>query len=256
MKLVLTIILTLFSLQGFAQTTNQWSYHAPNGPAQWGALSGYSLCQVGADQSPVAIETGMEADIRNVTYDSSLMEVVNHWQPSSFSLIHNGHTIQVGYDSGSTVEFKEEAFDLKQFHFHSPSEHSLDFKQYPLEAHFVHSRGNELLVIGVFFKEGQAHPLLEKIWANSPTEEISSPKQIPNSVIDARDFLPASADYFHYMGSLTTPPCSEQVKWIVMKEPVEASRSQLGFLQKLLGGPNNRPLQPLDGRMIGETQNL
>ena len=225
-----------------------WSYSAPNGPAQWGNMAGFATCSTGADQSPIAIESGEVAGLRNAFPDNSLAPLMPQWNASPLNLLNNGHTLQVNYAPGSEIEFETNAFELKQFHFHSPSEHLLNERQYPLEAHFVHQTANGgLLVVGVFFKQGADHPSLESIWKNAP--QAGSSVSLPITV-NAADFLPNNSSYFTYAGSLTTPPCSEGVRWIVLKEPLEASAAQLRFLQQHMGFTNNRPAQPLDGRLI------
>lgn len=243
MKHLAIAAFTLFSLTALAQ---EWSYSAPNGPAQWGRI-GFDLCAAGADQSPIAIESGRIAGLSNVTPDGSLTPLSPAWLESTAQVVNNGHTIQVVVPAGSRVEFEGTSFDLKQFHFHSPSEHMLDERQYPLEAHFVHQSASGLLVVGVFFTEGEENATLRKIWGSAPASV--STVSLPDT-LNALALLPTSPEFFTYSGSLTTPPCTENVRWIVMRRPLEASAEQLRFLQKLLGFSNNRPTQPLDGRLI------
>ena len=239
------LVLLSTSLSTYAD----WGYSAPNGPAQWGNLPGYSLCSTGADQSPIAIESGEVAGIRNAFPDQSLQLLAPQWMDSQVEIVNNGHTIQMNYSAGSQIEFDAKDYELKQFHFHSPSEHLLNERQYPLEVHFVHrTASGDILVVGVFFQEGQANPQLSKLWKNAPV--IPETTVQTAEVLNALDLLPVSKEYFTYTGSLTTPPCSEGVRWIVMKEPMEASIDQLQFLQRTLGFTNNRPAQPLDGRLI------
>ena len=243
-------IALLITTSVFAQTAPQWSYSQPEGPNQWGSLPGYSTCQAGAEQSPLDIESGMNAGILNVSVDSSLESLMPRWNSSAFNIVNNGHTVQVNYDAGSSIDFEGNNFNLKQFHFHSPSEHILNGRQYPLETHFVHqAAGGNLLVIGIFFKPGAFNAELEKVWKSAPAKEQSV--SVKGVTIDVNAFLPTDMNYYNYRGSLTTPPCSEGVNWIVLKNPIEASAEQLQFLQKHMGGPNNRPIQPQDGRMIG-----
>lgn len=235
-----------------AQTLpSHWNYGAPEGPFQWGSMPGYGLCSTGLDQSPVDIESGKNSGIINTTPDTSLESLSLSWGISKFTENYNGHTLQMNYDSGSAMTFEGKNYELKQFHFHSPSEHILDGRQYPLEMHFVHQSENGTTVVGVFFKEGQANQTLQTIWDNNPQQEGAI--VVPGLSMNAMDFLPKDLSYYHYTGSLTTPPCTEGVNWIVLKEPIEASSEQLRFLQKRLKGPNSRPIQPQDGRLIGES---
>lgn len=242
------------STMAFAQTTpnpSEWNYNVPNGPYQWGSKPGYSTCSVGADQSPIDIEDGDNAGLMNVTPDASLEPLDLQWSASKFSEVYNGHTLQMNYDAGSKISLSGSDYDLKQFHFHSPSEHILNGRNYPLEMHFVHQNASGITVVGVFFTQGAANPSLQTIWDNAP--KTVSTNTVAGLMINANDFLPKDLKYFAYKGSLTTPPCTEGVNWMVIKEPIEASAEQLRFLQKRLGGPNNRPIQPLDERSISES---
>ncbi len=244
-----SILLVLASLSLYAKAEPpHWSYQSPNGPFQWGNMEGYSTCSTGREQSPIDIEAGDSGGIVNVTPDSQLENLHLHWKDSPLSILNNGHTLQVPYAKGSFISYQGSDFELLQFHFHSPSEHILNGKQYPLEAHFVHSQEGKLLVVGVFFEEGQTNSSLEDIWSNAPDrlQTVNLPV-----TIDAKQFLPRGENYFNYHGSLTTPPCSKGVTWIVLKEPIQASRAQLQFLQQKMGGPNNRPIEPNEARMIG-----
>jgi carbonic anhydrase len=254
MKIKLPVFLMALGLASLASAQTvppHWEYGAPDGPFQWGSMAGYSLCGAGAYQSPIDIESGENGPLSNVTKDTSLEALDLTWGISKFTENFNGHTVQMNYDSGSTLNFEGKSYELKQFHFHSPSEHIQDGRQYPLEMHFVHQSANGTTVVGVFFKEGASNPTLQKIWDNSPKDV--SVLTVPNLELNAMDFLPTQLQYYNYTGSLTTPPCTEGVNWIVLKKPIEATADQLRFLQKKLGGPNNRPIEPLDGRNISES---
>lgn len=219
----------------------EWTYSFPTGPAQW-----TGTCASGATQSPVAIENGDIADFRNTVFDPNLADLKLSWTATSSHPYFNGHTVQTPYVNGSTTEFSGETYPLTQFHFHSPSEHALNEKFYPLEIHFVHqTKEGKILVIGVFVEEGKFNSALADVWDGLAQES--------NKDLFALNLLPTDLKYFNYKGSLTTPPCTEGVTWVVLKEPIEASKEQLGMLQKITRGPNNRPLQPLNGRVIGTT---
>lgn len=186
-------------------------------------------CQTGQSQSPINIE--------NAFFDSGLTDLIFNWEVSHTAPFHNGHTIEVPYEKGSSIVFKNKSFTLKQFHFHSPSEHTLNGKSYPLEVHFVHAdEAGKLLVVGVFVEDGKFNSAL------ADTVEGRS--------VIARNLLPTSTTYYNYNGSLTTPPCSEGVTWIVLREAIEASKDQLEWLPKLNNGANNRPVMPINGREI------
>jgi carbonic anhydrase len=241
MRKLIVLFSFLLMSSAFAQ---EWSYSFPNGPAQWGSQSSFAACAQSDSQSPIDIESGEVADFKNVTFDQKLQGLEFSWMDSFANPMHNGHTIEVPFENGSTTKFQGESYSLKQFHFHSPSEHTLNERFYPLEIHFVHKgAGNKTLVIGVFVSEGNFNAELGEVLEKHDISHFS-----------AFDLLPRDLNYFNYRGSLTTPPCSENVDWIVLKLPIEASKEQLKILQKINGGPNNRPLQSLNNRTIRTTE--
>ncbi len=220
-----------------------WTYGGEGGPEHWGELSpDNQLCAVGRQQSPIDLSGAMSAGIP---------APAAHWIPTQGAMVvNNGHTIQVDVPEGGNVTLDGKDYTLKQFHFHHPSEHTIDGKQFPLEAHFVHaSSDGDLAVIGVMFLEGSANPNLDAIWATAPGREGKAAVAFN---IDAAAFMPASGSAFRYEGSLTTPPCSETVHWTVMATPVTASPSQLAAFGALF--PHNaRPVQPLNRRYVLKT---
>jgi len=135
-----------------------------------------------------------------------------------------------------------------QFHFHSPSENHINDESFPMEAHIVHGDGvGNFAVIAVMFKEGEANPALEALWENMPTTEGEHRKL---NTANLSDLLPENKDYYRFTGSLTTPPCSEGLRWLVLKNPITASKAQIEQFQKVMQHPNNRPLQPINARVI------
>ncbi|MBK3331479.1 carbonic anhydrase family protein [Persephonella atlantica] len=238
-KLAATLLVCSFAVAGGA---GHWSYHGETGPQHWGDLkSEYIMCKIGKNQSPVDLSRIVEADLKKlqINYSSGGNSVTN-----------NGHTIKVSYEPGSYIVVDGIRFELKQFHFHAPSEHKVKGKSYPFEAHFVHAdKDGNLAVIGVLFKEGKKNPVIEKIWKNLP--ETGKTVKLAHKV-NAYDLLPEEKKYYRYSGSLTTPPCSEGVRWIVMKEEMELSKEQIQKFRELMGGDTNRPVQPLNARMILE----
>jgi carbonic anhydrase len=218
-----------------------WGYDGDNGPQHWGELdSAYGVCSTGKNQSPVDISGTIEGDLPEIafSYSSNASNVVN-----------NGHTVQVNYAPGSTISVNGQQFELKQFHFHAPSENTLNGEHFPMEAHFVHAdaRGN-LAVVAVMFREGAANPELEKAWSVMP-EKAGESKPL-TSTVNAASLLPASHDYYRFNGSLTTPPCSEGVVWLVMKDADTASKEQIERFTHAVHHDNNRPVQPLNARVI------
>lgn len=219
-----------------------WSYGGAGGPEHWGDLkSEFAACK-GTQQSPINIQTqeALGAKLTKIKFD---------WKDSALNIKNNGHTIQANYDKGSSIEVNGDKFDLLQYHFHAPSEHALNGKLYDMEVHFVHKAANgALAVIGVFFKEGAENTALKTVWGNMPTSE--GEKKVAGVTISAKDLLPANTSkYYHYMGSLTTPPCNEVVNWYVLESPIEASKAQVKTLADLFT-INNRPVQPLNRRFV------
>jgi len=222
-----------------------WSYEGPAGPAHWGDLEEkFAACKSGMSQSPIDLKDTTAAALENLKPD---------YKESPLKLLNNGHTIQVNYADGSTLTVDGKTFQLAQFHFHGPSEHLIGGKPAPIEVHLVHKNDKgELAVIGVMFKEGKENKLLASIIRNMPREK-NKEKAVAGANINAAELLPASPAYFHYSGSLTTPPCSEGVNWSVMKTPIEASKDQIAKLSKIMG-MNARPVQPINKRTLLETK--
>lgn len=220
-----------------------WTYGGEGGPAHWAELSPDNKpCSIGHQQSPIDLAGAMTA---------SIAPPAAHWISASGAMVvNNGHTIQVDVPAGGSVTLDGKDYVLKQFHFHHPSEHTIDGKQFPLEAHFVHAAADgDLAVIGVMFLEGAANANLDAIWATAPGREA---KAAVAFAIDAAAFMPKQDAAFRYEGSLTTPPCSESVHWTVMATPVTASSSQIAAFASMF--PNNaRPVQPLNRRYVLKT---
>ncbi len=180
------------------------------------------------------------------------------YHPLALSLLNNGHTLQVVAASGSSVVVgpaPADRYELAQFHFHSPSEHTLAGKAFDLELHLVHKNAaGNLLVVGLLFQKGKENPLLEPIFARAPTEAGKDPVAQGQEMVDPASLLPARSAYFHYTGSLTVPPCTEGVAWYVMATAGEVSDAQIARYQALFHGATNRPVQPLAQRKVVEVQ--
>ncbi len=217
-----------------------WGYKGANGPNNWGRLSeAYLDCSKGKNQSPININWAVKLDLDQVEF---------HYNPTSVFLINNGHTIQLNHSSGSYIVIAGSRFDLLQLHFHARSEHQVNGRHYPMEMHLVHQdRDKRLAVIAVFFRSGRQHKSLQKLWKKLPRKKGASVSG--NAVINVTTLLPNKRSYYHYMGSLTTPPCHEGVRWLVLKNPVQVSKRQLNTFKKLFSA-NNRPVMPLNGRNI------
>jgi carbonic anhydrase len=219
-----------------------WGYDGEAGPAHWGELSAdFKVCQLGLEQTPIDLAGGIrgEAAPAEISYRAMPLRILN-----------NGHTIQVNADPGNACVIGGTRYELLQFHFHHPSEHLLSGKPFDLECHFVHRASTgDLAVVGVFVKPGARNAALQPIWDAMPSAE--APERAAGTTIDPAALLPKSGGYFRYMGSLTTPPCSEGLTWTVYREPVEASPEQIRQFASLF--PHNaRPIQGRNRRFVIE----
>jgi len=223
-----------------------WGYAGDIGPDHWAELApDNKLCAVGTRQSPIDIREGIAVELEKISFD---------YRASSFSVQDNGHTIQVNVAAGNGLTVMGRRYELVQFHFHRPSEERVNGKQFDMVAHLVHKDAQgKLAVVAVLLERGpdnKPQPLIQTIWANLPLEKGEAlPAQVQ---IDLNQLLPIERSYYTYMGSLTTPPCSEGVLWMVMRQPVAASAQQLGIFAKLYP-MNARPLQAGSGRLIKES---
>ncbi|MFM5168996.1 carbonic anhydrase [Aeromonas veronii] len=217
-----------------------WEYSGEAGPAHWAKLTPeFGQC-AGSNQSPVDLSGLVEA---------KLAPLVLHYQAGGNTVVNNGHTVQVGYAPGSTLQLDGTWFELKQFHFHAPSENLIEGKSYPLEGHLVHvSDKGEIAVVALMFEAGKANPVLAAAWGALPAKVGET--QALKAPLSAEQLLPENRDYYRFSGSLTTPPCSEGVRWLVMKQPVEVSQAQIDAFKAVMHHPNNRPVQPLNGRVV------
>jgi carbonic anhydrase len=228
-----------------------WGYEGEHGPTHWANLDpAYAACGKGTAQSPIDI-TKAGAGTANpwkLNYRSTALKIAHH--DHVVGIVDNGHTIQVSVDAGSSITTSRNTYQLKQFHFHTPSEHTIDGKSFPMEVHFVHqSADNNFAVVAALFAEGPANENLAKLISNFPKAKGDS-LRLPEVKLDLALQLPANTASYTYMGSFTTPPCTENVEWIIFRDPILASREQLNAFAARLS-PNNRPVQPLNGRSIG-----
>ncbi|MDQ7072609.1 MAG: carbonic anhydrase family protein [Gammaproteobacteria bacterium] len=184
----------------------------------------------------------------------------------------NGHTIQINYEQGSRIKLDNQVFNLLQVHFHAPSENHINGHSYPLEAHFVHANEDgKLAVVAVMYDVGEPKKelkvetdgfrdkvvvavtspqdaMLENVWTVMPIK--AGDKHTFNERINVKNLLPKQREYYRFNGSLTTPPCTEGVRWLVMKDIVTVSESTIATFLDVLTEPNNRPLQPVNARPI------
>jgi len=227
-----------------------WGYGEENGPAKWASLDpAYSECGQGHSQSPIDISAPAAESLSewDTEYGVTQIRIAHHQHVES--IIDNGHTIQVNYSKGSTLTIEGKAYELKQFHFHTPSENTVNGNHYPMEMHMVHqSADGALAVYSAFFEQGDHNSNFDPIVKNLPNK-AGDAHDLKDVTIDLDNLLPKSHNAYHFMGSLTTPPCSEGVNWLVAVEAVQMSPEQLNEFAKRLNN-NNRPTQPLYGRTI------
>ncbi len=230
-----------FSLAAFAADKPHWSHHGEHGPDHWGQLSPeFATCAKGRNQSPIDLAGFIEAELPSLDFQYD--------RADADEILNNGHTIRVNYPAGNQLTVDGIAFELKQFHFHAPSENHIQGKPYALEAHLVHAdQAGNLAVIAVMFEQGEANPLIAKLWEVMPKK---AGEQAGLSGVSPLELLPENRDYYRFNGSLTTPPCSEGVRWLVMKQPLTVSEAQIKTFSELMGGPNNRPVQPINARPV------
>ena len=227
-----------------------WSYEGDDGPDRWAALdAAYAACEKGKAQSPINLTkvAGGAGDSWKLNYGTNSLRIAHHAHVSD--LVDNGHTIQVTMEDGSTLTTGRNTYHLKQFHFHTPSEHTFDGRHLPMELHFVHQSANgNFAVVAVLFDEGAANENLSKLISNFPAAKGQS-AHLPAEELDLTLQLPATKGAYTYIGSFTTPPCTENVEWLVFRDSALASREQLNAFAVRLK-PNNRPVQSLNGRSI------
>ena len=227
-----------------AQMHAHWSYEGEGAPANWGKLrSDYTTCATGQRQSPIDIRDGIKVGLETIRFD---------YKPTQFRIIDNGHTLQVSVGEGLALNVMGKRYELLQFHFHRPSEEKVNGKAYDMVVHLVHRNDEgQLAVVAVLLEKGSEHPLIQTLWNNMPLEknmEVS-----PAEPIDLMQLLPETRSYWTYMGSLTTPPCTEGVLWMVMKQPLQVSADQVSIFSRLYRH-NARPVQPANGRLIKESR--
>ena len=224
-----------------------WTYAGETGPEAWGKLKPeFNLCAIGKRQSPINIEesSSLQGPAEPLQFD---------YRPSSAAVVNNGHTIQVDVQGENTITVRSSTFRLLQFHFHSPSEEQINFKRFPMVAHLVHKNAEgQLAVVAVLLETGAVNPVIDKVWTYMPLD-AGDRVRMPPDLLNLNELLPTDQRYYQFMGSLTTPPCSENVLWLVLKQPVSISRAQIRLFTQLY--PNNaRPVQPLNGRTVRDAQ--
>jgi len=236
-NLTLSTLATFILLTGsaYASSVNdKWSYVGETGPDRWQAM-----CQNGKNQSPVNIINSLEANLPPLTLN---------YKAKTKEAIHNGHAIQLEFREGASMSIEGEKMKLLQAHFHSPSENTINGEHFPLEAHYVHQGTNgNLIVLAILYREGEHNKQIQKLIRHMPKKKGNKtrPKKLR-----ATNLLPDNLDYYRYNGSLTTPPCSEGVTWIVLKSHPTLSEKPIKAFKAPFHGPANRPVQTLNARYI------
>ena len=234
----------------------EWGYEAKNGPDVWAQLSPeYFLCAEGKHQSPIDLVNPTPAKLPPITNE--------YYSTTDLNIRNTGHTIEVTYPEGSRIYIDGTAYQLLQFHFHAPSEHTVAGKPFEIEAHFVHkSDEGNLAVVGLLIEKGRHNSFYDPVWDHLPTVpgETQRVEVDENHRVDPRMMLSPNGQVrdsvvqpfphaYRYEGSLTTPPCSESVQWIVLTTPIEMSEAQIAAFKAIIHD-NNRPVQPLNGRKL------
>ena len=221
-----------------------WGYEGAGGPAHWGTLRpDYATCATGKRQSPIDIKDGIRVDLEPIKFD---------YKPTMFRIVNNGHTVEIEVGAGSSIRVMGRQYQLQQIHFHRPSEERVNGRAYDMVMHLVHKDDQgHIAVVAVLLQTGAENPVIQTFWNNLPLEVDQN--LAPDVAIDANRLLPENRDYYAYMGSLTTPPCTEDVLWLVLKRPMQVSADQVAIFARLY--PDNaRPLQPANNRLIKESR--
>lgn len=228
-------------------TSTPWTYAGELGPPHWGELDpSFAMCGVGKAQSPIALPA-------HAPQSSSTARA--EWSPLPVRAKNDGHTVVVPAPPGSAFVLDGIRYELQQIHLHAPSEHTVAGRTYDAELHLVHaSADGKLLVVGILFATGAENVPLRPLFDAMPKEPSSETSGA--TPIDLATLLPEAPRFFRYEGSLTTPPCTEGVTWLVLEPgaagPATLSAEQLDALRAALPAPNARPVQPLDGRAVIE----
>jgi carbonic anhydrase len=238
-----TLALAGFAVQAQGHAPH-WNYERGHeGPAHWAELDqAFERCAKGMNQSPIDIRKAVKADLPALQF--------NYGQAVP-TLVNNGHSIQVNVPAGQTLTVGEQRYELLQFHFHSPSEETVNGKHAAMVGHFVHrNTAGELGVIGILMQPGKTNAAFAPVFAHLPRKGESI--TVDNLTLDLGAMLPTDKGYYAFEGSLTTPPCSEGVQWMIMKKPITLGAGQIKAFRRVFNA-NVRPIQAQNGRIIKES---
>jgi len=239
------LVLTLSSVAQEHHPAHAWDYGDELGPSHWGDLKPeFATCKTGHQQSPIDIRSPQKADLPSIHFE---------YKPSPLRIIDNGHTIMINYSPGSFITVGDKKYALKQFHFHRPSEEKINGKGFDMTMHLVHADDDgKLAVVAVLLQQGEDSPLVRELWKDLPKEKEKE-ESFDNVQIDLSQILPPDRGYYTFPGSLTTPPCTENVTWFVLKHPATLSAEEIRRFSQLYRD-DARPTQPLYGRVVLESQ--
>ena len=239
----LTILTTLsmVSVSARAGEGQEWGYQGEEGPENWGNLAQeFDICRRGRNQSPIDLVADSHADLPELVFE--------YTNPGRLREVNTGHTLMEEVNPGNFLKVHNERFELKQFHFHSPSEHLVAGRSYPMEIHLVHqNQDGDFAVIALLFQEGAHNKVMDELPSFRAKRGEDPYLDEP---LDYNELFPNRRDYFYYNGSLTTPPCTEGVAWAILQEPVIASPEQIQHFHDIVGFDNNRPVQPVNARVV------
>lgn len=224
-----------------------WDYEGEGGPAQWGQLQPeFKTCATGQRQSPIHIQSQQ-------TLQGPAEPIQFNYQDSTGIVVNNGHTVQVDVIGDNSIQVRNTRYDLVQFHFHHPAEERINDRVHSMVAHLVHRNAQgQLAVVAILIDPGVANPLIHKVWTYMPLDSQDSVR-MPSQSLNLSELLPKDQRYYQFLGSLTTPPCTEGVLWLVIKQPMTLSREQIRLFGQLYPY-NARPVQAVNGRPIREAQ--
>lgn len=239
--MIAILVLWPLVIQG-SEAAPHWTYSGSEGPEHWGELAQeFDICSRGKNQSPIDLSADIVTQLPELQFE--------YLHPGRLVEVNTGHAIQESVVPGNFISILEKRYELRQFHFHSPSEHTLGGKYYPMEVHMVHqNEAGEYLVVGLLFESGEHNDKMDQL----PSFRTARGEELQATPFDYNDLVLERERYFLYNGSLTTPPCTEGVRWVVMQQPITASPEQLQHYHDLLGFDNNRTLQPRNARVVLE----
>ncbi len=229
---------------GMASGQQHWGYDGTESPDHWSDIAGNEKCGKSKIQSPINIVTS------KVISGKGLKKIgFNYLNSDIKDIDDNGHTLQFDFKEGSYVIYENKKYYLLQFHAHEESEHKIDGIRYPLELHFVHKAlDGSILVLSTMVKEGRENSYFEKlkVFKNLAAKQ----KENTDIVFNPEKLYPKNKSYYRYTGSLTTPPCTDNVEWIVFKNPIEMTEDEIEEIAEHLPKNNNRPIQPINDRKV------